>query len=276
MAYSYLSLTDFQSRIQASSPTTADNARHRAALEAASRQVDRYTARQFQPYTATHYYRAVSSLRLSVDDLLSITTLKTDNNNDGTFENTWDSNDYDLLPYNAPAKRIPYYGIEITDTGLGNQTFPTVKRGVEIAGVWGYWLDTEDTGATINEGAQYSASDTTLTVTNGALIEVLDTLLIESEQVYVTAKATHDLTVVRGVNGTTAAAHDDLTAISVYRYPEDVVEATFMQANRIQMMRAAPFGVLGGTDVGQVDVPRMHPAVREILEQFRPQLAWAI
>ena len=69
---------------------------------------------------------------------------------------------------------------------------------------------------TINEGAEYSNSDVTLTVNNGALVLVNDVLVIEEEQLLITAISTHDLTVVRGYNGTTASAHDDGTNISVY------------------------------------------------------------
>lgn len=274
MAYSYLSLTDFQNRIQATSPTAAEDARHRAALEAASRAIDRYVGRQFQPYTATRYYRAISTYRLDIDDLLTVTTLKTDANNDGTYEQTWDSDDYDLLPYNAVADRRPYTAIEITDTGLGNQTFPTTKKAVEIAGVWGYWLDTEDTGTTVN-GA-HNDSVTTLAVADGDAIDVLDTLLIGSEAFYVTAKNANNLTVTRGANGTTAASLSGGESISVYRYPEDVVEACFLQANRLQMLRSAPFGVVGSADVGQVRIPRLLPDLQMLLEDFRSQLVWAV
>lgn len=274
MAYSYLSLTDFQARIESTSPTTADNARHRAVLEAATRAVDNYTARRFQPYTATLYYQALSSYRIDIDDLLSITTLKTDANNDGTYERTWDSDDYDLLPYNAQARREPYTAIEITDTGLGNETFPTTKKSTEIAGVWGYWLETADTGTTVN--GSHDSTTTTLAVADGDAIEVLDTLLIGSEAFYVTAKATNNLTVERGANGTTAASLSGSESISVYRYPEPVVEATFLQANRIHMLKAAPFGVIGGPDVGQSRIPRVLPDVQMLLDQYRQQMVWAI
>ena len=88
---------------------------------------------------------------------------------------------------------------------------------------------TEDSGADINEGAQYSATDTTLTVTDGSKFAVGQTVLIESEQLYVTAISTNDLTVVRGINGTTASTHADGTDISIYRYPETVAEACLIR-----------------------------------------------
>ena len=50
------------------------------------------------------------------------------------------------------------------------------------------------------------------------------TLLIESEQMYVSAVATGTATVVRGVNGTTAATHS-AAAVSVAKYPACVERA---------------------------------------------------
>ena len=69
---------------------------------------------------------------------------------------------------------------------------------------------------TINEGAEYSDSDVTLTVNNGALVSVNDVLVIDNEELLVTSISTHNLTVTRGYNGTTATAHDNGANISVY------------------------------------------------------------
>lgn len=62
---------------------------------------------------------------------------------------------------------------------------------------------------TINEGAEFTATDTTLTVTDGTKITNNDYILIDSEILRVTAIATNDLTVVRGELGTNASAHTD-------------------------------------------------------------------
>lgn len=62
---------------------------------------------------------------------------------------------------------------------------------------------------TINEGATFSNSDTTLTVTSGTGIAANDFILIENEILKVTAVSTNDLTVTRGQSGTSAASHAD-------------------------------------------------------------------
>lgn len=74
---------------------------------------------------------------------------------------------------------------------------------------------TTDSTETINEGAAYAAADTTLTVTDGTAFAAGDIIYIENEQITVTSVAVNDLTVVRGANGTTDAAHADLTAVYI-------------------------------------------------------------
>lgn len=75
--------------------------------------------------------------------------------------------------------------------------------------------DAVDSTANINEGAQFSASDTTLTVTDGTLFTVGDGIQFgagatpDAEVCRVTAVNVNDLTVVRGIQGTTATTHEN-------------------------------------------------------------------
>ncbi len=79
------------------------------------------------------------------------------------------------------------------------------------------------TETTINEGAAFSKSDTTLTVTSGTTLGAVANsyILIGSEILLVTAVSTNDLTVTRAQDGTTAAAHAD--GSKVYRLTETTV-----------------------------------------------------
>jgi hypothetical protein len=76
---------------------------------------------------------------------------------------------------------------------------------------------------TINEGAAFAKSDTTLTVTSGTTLGAVANsyILIGSEILLVTAVSTNDLTVTRAQDGTTAAAHAD--GSKVYRLTETTV-----------------------------------------------------
>jgi hypothetical protein len=79
----------------------------------------------------------------------------------------------------------------------------------------GQWSGTTSSAlaTTINEGGEYSNSDTTLTVTSGTGIVATDLILIEEELLTVTNVSTNDFTVTRASSGTTAAAHADGTLV---------------------------------------------------------------
>lgn len=124
---------------------TADDAVLEAVIESVSRAIDDYTGRRFYAATQTRYFTPESGRRLMVDDLLSVTTLKTDDDADGTYETTWAATDYALAPYNAQLESVPqpYWRIEVTPYGV--YWFPAgVQRGVQIVGSWGFSATTPD------------------------------------------------------------------------------------------------------------------------------------
>jgi hypothetical protein len=76
-------------------------------------------------------------------------------------------------------------------------------------------LDTTETGVDVVSGAAFSANDI---------------ILIEAEQMFVVSISTNTLTVTRGYNGTTAAAHVTGLNVYVYRPATDVPTATRQMA----------------------------------------------
>lgn len=266
IAFSYVSRTDFKSRL--SITTTNDDAKIDLLLQGVSQWVDKFTGRRFQPYTATRYYTARRGSVLDLpDDLLSITTLKHDENGDGTYEQTWASTDYHLWPYDAATDEIPYTAIKVAPQGT--RAFPAGQpKGVEIAGSWGYWDSRVSAVTTL--GAEISSTTaTTLTAASGAALEVLQTIRIDSEQMFVTAISSNTVTVKRGVNGTTAATHSNGANIDVYEYPPAVTEAVYIQANRLFKRKDTPFGIAGVADMGvSTFIPRLDPDVKQLLSGF--------
>ncbi len=117
-----------------------DNTLLENSIEGASRRIDSYCGRYFYQQTQTVKIFARNELQVFLrDDLVSITTLNTDDAGNQTFSTTWTANtDYALEPYNADLLGIPYYRV----TAVGGKTFPffTVPPlpGVRITGVWGY------------------------------------------------------------------------------------------------------------------------------------------
>lgn len=228
---------------------TTDDTLLKAVMEAASRAVDEHCHRRFFVESRTRYYTPRYPDLLDVDDLLSITTLKHDSDGDRTYETTWVATDYDLTPFNASFEKKPYVAIETTPAG--QQSFPTVSRGVEIAGSWGYWsepasLDTLGVAIT-------STTATVITATNGTLWSPGMTVLVGSEQMHVQAVNGNTVTVTRGVNGTTAATALIAAVVYVYTYPA-VNMAARLIARRLFKRRDTPLGVMGSPELGYVRV----------------------
>jgi hypothetical protein len=261
--WSYMSLDVLKANVADTS--TRDDAAYRRVLEAVTEEIDNWCERTFRTYLATRVLTAKNAHDVHVPDLLSITTLKTDLDGDGTFETTWTTGDYRLEPRNAQVDRLPYREIE-TKRYSGTQFFPLDDDGVQVVGKWGYWESLEAPGVTLAEALD--ASETGVDVSSGSALDVLDTILVDSEQMYITAISTNTLTVVRGVNGTTAATHDNGATVYRYRYPAPVVEACGIQASRIFKRRGAPFGVVGTADSGFYRIRTLDPDVQDLLGRY--------
>ena len=70
------------------------------------------------------------------------------------------------------------------------------------------------TTTTINEGGQFAAGDTTLTVTDGTTIVTGTHIRVGNEIMLATGVTGNDVTVTRGVWGTTDAAHNDGSTVT--------------------------------------------------------------
>ena len=269
MANSYADLSTIKSSGVLNISGTSLDARLLALLEDVSRWIDNYCNRHFYVLEATRRFDGVGGKELAVPDLISVSTLKTDEDQDRVFEMTWASSDYLLYPLNAQPQQPwgrPYTRV-LVDTEAGSKlAFPGGKSTVEISGKWGFREVVEDSGADINEGGAFGASDATLTVTDGSKFAAGQTVLIESEQLYVVGIATNDLTVERGVNGATAASHPEGADVYIYRYPGSVVEACLLQASRLWRQRGGDLLSTGGGRAGNGE---LDPEVRRLLSHYR-------
>lgn len=134
----YCTLAEVKAALRISDAT--DDTLLENAIEGASRRIDGYTGRFFYQQSATisMYTRDIYTVQLQ-NDLVSVTTLKTDGNGDGTFETTWTANtDYQLQPLNTVLQTRPYNRI----VAVGGKTFPIMIQpdlpGVQVNGVWGW------------------------------------------------------------------------------------------------------------------------------------------
>jgi len=79
----------------------------------------------------------LQTMTLSVPPLISVTTLKTDGDGDGVYEQVWSpTTDYLLAPRNRETKRL----VEINQV-TGNFEFPLGQARVQIDGSWGITED---------------------------------------------------------------------------------------------------------------------------------------
>ena len=231
-------------------------------LLAVSNWVDGYCNRHFYPRQQTLEFDGDGSTRLLVPDLIAIDAINEDSTDDKTFDTTWATTDYWLEPYNAePTEHWgnPYTRITVRTSGA-KASFTKGEQHFQIAGRWGYREFKEDSGTDLND-ASMTTSKTTVAVDDGAQFQIGQTVLIGSEQMLVTGISANDLTVTRGLNGATAAAHADNSDVYILRWPAAVERATLIQTARI-WTRAADF------EPHFVD-SELDTDVRLLLEPFR-------
>lgn len=87
-----------------------------------SRWIDGHCDRVFARRTATMQIDTCGPYSLKTPDLVSVTTLKTDDDADGTFETTWSTTDYELQPVNAAVEVEPQPYTSLA--AVGSRLFP--------------------------------------------------------------------------------------------------------------------------------------------------------
>jgi len=175
-------------------------------IQSASEYIELATNRIFLPVTATKSFDVPledPTHRLYLgEESLSVSSI-TD------ASGTIPPSSYMLYPLNYPRKTW------VQLVGASSWSYSSTPYGaIAVSGTWGYNGDTEDTGATLSSNVL--SGDTSLVVSGGAYVRTGDSLLIDNEQVFVSAISANIVTVVRGNNGTTAASH--VAGVSVYRY----------------------------------------------------------
>ena len=117
-----------------------------AAIIAASRAIDGICRRRFYPdadATQVRYYTPETSDWLEVDDLLTLTSLTTDEDASFGYATAWTQNtDFILEPLNAAADGDPYTNVKVLPTG-NHRFLPTFPRSVKVTGKFG-WLVVPD------------------------------------------------------------------------------------------------------------------------------------
>lgn len=126
-----LGITDFE-----------DSERLDGAVQAASRGIEKFCGRQFNDSEAVsaRVYKPQSCDLLLVDDFSTISGLvvKSDEDNDGVFETTWNASDYEVQPLNGIVDGEPGWPYWVVKA-VWRRPFPMFRRAtMQITARWGW------------------------------------------------------------------------------------------------------------------------------------------
>lgn len=265
----YATVTDIKSSSYLNISVTDYDTYFRRLLDSASREFDRLCDRFFYCWEGIRYFDG-TGLKLFTDDLLSIATLKTDEDGDGVYENTFATSDYIKYPLNG----YPKTKLEIASGGDYGSFASGVGNGVQITGVFGYGDEVSatpyvDSGTLTAE--ELDTTETGVDVVSGTPFSAGHTIRIESEQMYVESVSANTLTVRRGVNGTTAATHATSKAVYVYEYPMPIAQACLITAMRAFKRKDTAYAdIISSPELGQIIMSKgLDPDVKIIIERYR-------
>lgn len=232
----YATLTQVRAYLKFDTAETADDVLLTDFLRYSCRYADTRAGTSFQPTIATRYFDVPcnDARLLQFDDhLLELSSIT---NGDGTAISLSD------VIYH-PSSLYPRYGIRIkaqSDDVWQPDTYGETRQVIALAGTWGYHDDWPNawalSGDAVANVGGISAAATSITVTDAdgtandlqtPRFQAGQLIKIGTEYLDVTAvnTTTNVLTVVRGVNGSTAATHAAADAISIYRPMGNVVMA---------------------------------------------------
>lgn len=281
----YATLADARGQDKATS--TTDDPILLNNLRIVSRRLDRLFAARLSTDRTPHYFAPyIAELYLPFDRTLinsvqytyrlpwpllalSAVTIGTESAAVGSVVEAW------------PTIRAPYPYLRLMDGSTWYDFCPDDYEAtlIQVTGTWGLntnwanaWLSVDTvqddplsasgTSLTLSDVDQTDAYGRTPAISAGALLR------IESEYLEVTATntSTNVATVRRGVNGSTAAAHVQTTAVEVFQVEEDVRDIVARQA-AFKYARRGAFEQTTITDLGQIQYPA------DLLQELRGVVA---
>lgn len=134
----YCTLSEFKSyAIPNAGTNAADDAVIEDIIEGQSRRVDGICKRVFYQVTESRYFVSNDGMSLFTGDIATTTGLVIYSglNSDNTYQDTWASTDYDLMPY-TPVTGWPYTWIDVNRNG--SYFFSRYSKGNKVTATWGW------------------------------------------------------------------------------------------------------------------------------------------
>jgi len=155
----YITNAELRSYMKLDKPGDGNDGVINDVVAAVTQEINRHCGRQFQlASTATaRVFSPLNQHALIMDDVSSATgfILKTDEDNDGVFETTWDAADYELSPLNQVQygqEGWPYFVVK----AVGQKYFRYSRRvNVQITAKWGW----SAVPAPVKQAAKIMAAD---------------------------------------------------------------------------------------------------------------------
>ena len=226
--------------------TTTDTTRLLFCLIVASRQIDEYCGRQFYTSKESRYFDVDRLNRINISDLLSATEVAYDYELNGSYSQVADTDEYFLYPANG----YPKTSIDLpVDRAVALPIIGT--RACKITGTWGYGDNTASPWK--SSGLTITVATTTATAVTASASGFVagQTIRAGTEDMFIEAATTTALTVVRGVNGSTAQIHSGVAAY-IAQYPYSITNACITKA--IDTWRLAKTAGLRSQTIGSYSV----------------------
>ena len=254
MGNCYIALNEIKSRLGVT--VTSDDALLLSLIEASSRTIDNLCHRHFFIEAGAKYFNGTWKNYLEVPDLMSVSSFAVDTERDLTFDGeTWDEDDDFYLSGAAGIMEWPKCRIHLTP--LSNKRFTHGDNLYEVTGQWGYGNGTSEPWYGLAQTGTVDSSALTLAISSAtAYIQTGHTISVENEHMYVTdySGSGTNVTVDRGVNGSTAAAHS-AKKVSVMRYPSDLSRLALYMA--IEAYKIEPMAGMLSESIGNYSYSRV-------------------
>ena len=174
-----------------------------------------------------------------------------------------------------PRRDYPYAQIDFVQNSYPS-TFTGFPQRITVGGFWGYHTDASQLYVATADVSITVADATTADITVAAIAAYEDQQYIrmEDEIMLIVSREATELTVIRGVNGTTAAAHA-AKPITIIKPMRDIQSlATYLAAYNYRNRNTIADAIQVG-DIGVI-IPKFPQRYQAIINRYQMMMEWQL